>query len=142
MDIREAIRTRPMRPFQVGIVTICVVLAMIDGYEVVTMPFTMPHLAKAWKLTPVEIGYLLSAGIFGMALGAAVVSPLADLIGRRRHILLCLAMITVGMALSALAQSVTQLVACAPSLASLLARSSQASTSWSRSTAPTAAAVP
>jgi benzoate transport len=111
MDIREAILTRPMRPFQIGIVTICVVLAMIDGYEVVAMPFTMPHLAKAWKLTPVEIGYLLSAGIFGMAFGAAVVSPLADRIGRRRHILICLAMITAGMALSALAQSVAQLVA-------------------------------
>jgi benzoate transport len=111
MDIREAIRTQPMRPFQVWIVSICVLLAMIDGYEVVAMPFTMPHLAKTWTLTPVEIGYLLSAGIFGMALGAAVISPLADRIGRRRHILACLAMITVGMALSSVAQNVTQLVA-------------------------------
>ncbi|WP_181820553.1 MFS transporter [Paracoccus versutus] len=111
MDIREAIRTQPMRPFQVWIVAICVLLAMIDGYEVVVMPFTMPHLAQAWALTPVQIGYLLSAGIFGMALGAALISPLADRIGRRRHILLCLAMITLGMALSAMAQNVGQLVA-------------------------------
>lgn len=110
MDIREAIRTQPMRPYQVVIVTICVLLAMIDGYEVVSMPFTMPHLAKAWALTPVQIGYLLSAGIFGMALGAAVISPLADRIGRRRHILVCLTMITIGMALSAIAQDVTQLI--------------------------------
>lgn len=111
MDIRETIRTQPMRPFQVWIVAICVLLAMIDGYEVVVMPFTMPHLAKAWSLTPVEIGYLLSAGIFGMALGATLISPLADRIGRRRHILVCLAMITIGMALSAATQNVTQLVA-------------------------------
>ena len=111
MDIREAIRTQAMRPFQVMIVSICVLLAMIDGYEVVAMPFTIPHLAKAWTLSPVEIGYLLSAGIFGMALGAVVISPLADRIGRRRHILVCLAVITVGMALSAIAQNVTQLVA-------------------------------
>lgn len=110
MDIREAIRTQPMRPYQVVIVTICVLLAMIDGYEVVSMPFTMPHLAKAWALTPVQIGYLLSAGIFGMALGAAVISPLADRIGRRRHILVCLTMITIGMALSAIARDVTQLL--------------------------------
>lgn len=111
MDIREAIRTQPMRPFQVAIVSICVLLAMIDGYEVVSMPFTMPHLAKAWTLTPVRIGYLLSAGIFGMALGAALISPLADRIGRRRHILFCLTMISIGMALSAAAQGLTQLVA-------------------------------
>ena len=110
MDIRQAIHTQPMRPFQICIVGICVLLAMIDGYEVVAMPFAMPHLAKAWALTPVEVGYLLSAGIFGMALGAAVISPLADRIGRRRHILVCLEMITLGMALSAVAQNVTQLI--------------------------------
>jgi benzoate transport len=110
MDIRETIRTQPMRGFQKLIVAICVLLAMIDGYEVVAMPFTMPYLARAWSLTPVQIGYLLSASIFGMALGAALISPLADRIGRRRHILLCLAMITIGMGISAMAQDVFQLI--------------------------------
>jgi benzoate transport len=111
MDIREAIHSQPMRPFQLTIVGVCILLAMIDGYEVVSMPFTMPYLAKAWGLTPVEVGYLLGSGIFGMAFGSGIVAMLADRIGRRRHILLCLAMITGGMVLSAMAQTVTQLVA-------------------------------
>src|ERR1700674_3037974 len=111
MDIREAILTQLMRRPQISIIVICILLTMIDGYEVVVMAFVAPHLAKAWGLGPVEVGYLLSAGIFGMALGAAFISPLADKFGRRRHIIVCLALITLGMGLSALAANLLQMVA-------------------------------
>ncbi|MBV8096890.1 MAG: MFS transporter [Acetobacteraceae bacterium] len=111
MDLREAILTQPMRKAQIGIVVICIVLTMIDGYEVVVMPFVVPSLARAWGLSAVEVGYVLSAGIFGMALGAILISPLADQIGRRRHIMVCLAVITLGMLLSAFADNVPLLIA-------------------------------
>ncbi len=110
MDVREAIRTQPMRRLQVMTVLICIVLCMIDGFEILVMAFVAPHLAKAWGLGPVQVGYLLSAGVFGMALGAVFLSPLADRIGRRRHMILCLAFITVGMALSYFATSVAEMV--------------------------------
>ncbi len=111
MDLREAILTQPMRQFQIVVIAICIALTMIDGYEVLVMAFVAPHLARAWGIGPVGVGYLLSAGIFGMALGATFISPLADKIGRRRHIILCLALIAIGMALSAFATSVPMLVA-------------------------------
>src|SRR5258706_14304490 len=111
MDVREAILSQPIRSYQLRIVVICILITMIDGYEVLVMAFVAPHLAKAWELGPVEIGYLLSAGIFGMAVGATFVSPLADKIGRRRHIIIWLALSTLGMGLSAAAQNVPQIVA-------------------------------
>src|ERR1700712_5758905 len=111
MDLREAILTQPMRRSQIGIIVICILLTMIDGYDILVMAFVAPHLAKAWSLSSVEVGYLLSAGVFGAALGAVFISPLADRIGRRRHIIVCLVMITLGMVLSAFATSVPQLVA-------------------------------
>ncbi|WP_143287295.1 hypothetical protein [Burkholderia pseudomallei] len=51
MDIREAIRTQPMRAPQLLIVAICIVLTMIDGYEIIVMPFVVLHLAKTWALS-------------------------------------------------------------------------------------------
>lgn len=111
MDLRENIKLQPMRGAQIAIVLICILLTMIDGYEILVMAFVAPHLAKDWNLTQVEIGYLLSAGVFGTAVGAVLISPLADKIGRKNHILLCLSLITVGMLLSATAQSVPVLVA-------------------------------
>ena len=111
MELREALHTQPMRRLQITIIALCILLTMIDGYEVLVMALVAPHLAKAWTLGPVQVGYLLSAGVFGMAVGAALVSPLADVIGRRRHIIVCLALIALGMGLSSIATSVAQLLA-------------------------------
>ena len=111
MELREAIHTRPMRRLQIAVIALCILLTMIDGYEVLVMALVAPHLAKAWALGPVQVGYLLSAGVFGMAVGAAVISPLADVIGRRRHIIVCLVLIAVGMSLSAFAANIAQLLA-------------------------------
>jgi benzoate transport len=111
MDLREAILAQPMRRPQFGIILICILLTMIDGFEILVMAFVAPHLAKVWQLGSVEVGYLLSAGVFGMAIGATLISPLADKIGRRRHIIVCLLLITLGMCMSAFATSVLQLAA-------------------------------
>lgn len=111
MDVREAIRTQPMRAFQIRVIAICLIITVIDGFEILVMAFVAPFLAKAWHLSQVEVGYLLSASIFGSALGAVIVSPIADRIGRRLHTLACLALITLGMAASVFVQSVSQMVA-------------------------------
>ena len=93
-----------MRAFQKRIIGICIALAFVDGFEVLVAAFTSTAVAKAFALpNAADIGYFLSAGTFGMGLGAIVISPLADKIGRRKHILMCLALICVGMAASALA---------------------------------------
>ena len=110
MDIREAIRSGPMRWQQSVVLVICILLTMIDGYEIIVMPFVMPHLAKAWALSHVEIGYLLSASVAGMAVGAVVISPLADRIGRRLHILTCLVFVTLGMVLTGISATFSELI--------------------------------
>ncbi|RKP47153.1 MFS transporter [Pararobbsia silviterrae] len=110
MDIREAIRNQPMRWKQIVVVLICVVLSMIDGYEIIVLPFVMPHLSKVWNLQHVEVGYLLSASVLGMAVGAVAISPLADRIGRRNQILLCLTFVSVGMFFSARSDSLMELL--------------------------------
>lgn len=111
MSLIDALKQGPMRAAQMGVTVLCVLIAMIDGYEVVAMPFSMPAIAKSWGLVNAQVGYLLSASILGMALGAVAISPLADRIGRRRHILLCLALIAVSMTVSGLTTSLWQLVA-------------------------------
>lgn len=111
MTLLESMHAGPIRPVQLRIIAICILIAMIDGYEVVAMPFSIPAIAGAWGLANAQVGYLLSASIFGMALGAVFISPLADRIGRRNHLLLCLPMISVATILSGFAQTLWQLVA-------------------------------
>ncbi|MBB3810402.1 MFS transporter [Pseudochelatococcus contaminans] len=110
MNMIDTLKQGPMRLPQIGIVMLCIVIAMVDGYEVVAMPFSMSAIARDWQLPNSQVGYLLSAGIAGMALGALFLAPLADRVGRRQHILACLGAITVTMVLSGLAQGLWQLV--------------------------------
>ncbi|MDO5498834.1 MAG: MFS transporter, partial [Propionibacteriaceae bacterium] len=107
MELREAISKGRMTPFQFRVVLICILLTVVDGYEILVAAFTLPALVREWNLTETQVGLVASIGTLGMGLGAAFLSPLADRWGRRRHILLSLVAIIIGMTLSGLAPSYT-----------------------------------
>ena len=109
--LREAIDQGAMSRFQVLAVGLCVVLNMLDGFDVLVMAFTASEVAREWSLSGAQLGVLLSAGLVGMAAGSLLVAPWADRFGRRAVTLLCLGVITLGMLASALAQGPTQLAA-------------------------------
>ncbi|MFH4043791.1 MFS transporter, partial [Acinetobacter baumannii] len=58
-----------------------------------------------WSLSGAQIGLLLSSGLFGMAAGSIFLAPLADKIGRRLLILVCLVIAGLSMLCCALVQS-------------------------------------
>ncbi len=98
-----------MSSFQCLAIGICILLNMIDGFDVLVMAFTAASVSAEWGLSGAQIGLLLSAGLFGMAAGSLFIAPWADRIGRRPLILLCLALSGAGMLLSALSQTPLQL---------------------------------
>ena len=108
-SLRELIDERPMCRFQWAAVAVCMALNMIDGFDVLVMAFTAASVSAEWKLSGAQLGFLLSAGLFGMAGGSLFVAPWADRVGRRPLILACLATAGTGMTLSAFAQSPIQL---------------------------------
>ncbi|WP_074244856.1 MFS transporter, partial [Pseudomonas aeruginosa] len=108
-DLRRALDDEPMRPFQWLAVAVCIVLNLIDGFDVLVMAFTAASVAAEWNLGGAEIGLLLSAGLFGMAAGSLFIAPWADRWGRRPLILACLALSGLGMLASALSQAAWQL---------------------------------
>ena len=69
-----------------------------------------------WNLTDAQIsthgyialtlGILLSAGLAGMAAGSLLLSPLADLLGRRAVVIFCTAIISIGMLASGFSGSI------------------------------------
>jgi benzoate transport len=108
-DIREALDEGEMSRFQWAAVAVCVMLIMLDGFDVLVMAFTAAPISAEWKLSGAELGFLFSAGLFGMAAGSLFLAPWADRFGRQPIILLCLLVISGGMLASALAQNGVQL---------------------------------
>ncbi|CAN5559973.1 MFS transporter [soil metagenome] len=101
--IRDAIRNGPMRRLQILLVIVCIAINAVDGFDILSISFVAPTLSREWQLTPERVGFLLTAGLFGMTIGAFAISWLVDATGRRRSVLLCLALIAIGMLLSATA---------------------------------------
>lgn len=111
LDLRRSVDENPMSRFQIVAVAVCIILNMLDGFDVLAVAFSAAHLSAAWHLSGKEIGLLLSAGLFGMAGGSLFIAPLADRIGRRPLVVACLTTIACGMLASAAAENLTQLVA-------------------------------
>ena len=105
MEFKERLEAAPMKRLQIGIVAICIALNMIDGFDVLVMAFSADSISTHWDLSGAQLGILLSAALFGMAVGSILVAQLADVIGRRKTILICAAVISAGMFASAFAPS-------------------------------------
>jgi benzoate transport len=105
MDLRARIDESRMSPHQWVIVGLCVLLNCLDGFDVMSMAFTAHPVSSEFGLDGSQLGLLLSAGLVGMAIGSLVLAPLADVIGRRPVILLCLALAAVGMFLGSVSPS-------------------------------------
>ena len=108
-SVHEQIATRPLRPLQILVITLGVLINMVDGFDLLAASLVSPIITREWQLKPEMLGMLFSAGLLGTATGALVLSPIADLYGRRNAILVNLAFMSVGMFLSAGADSVWQL---------------------------------
>ena len=111
MDLRERLNHGPMTSFQCLAVGLCILLIMLDGFDVLVMAFTAASVSTEWGLSGKHLGVLFSAGLFGMAAGSLFLAPLADRVGRQPVILGCLVIVTAGMLASALSQSHLQLAA-------------------------------
>ncbi len=110
-DIRELIDSSPMSGFQILTVSLCFIINMLDGFDVLVMAFTAHSISTEWGLNGKSLGLLFSSGLIGMALGAISLGRLADIYGRRVLIIICLLIITLGMLVSAFTQNMYQLAA-------------------------------
>jgi benzoate transport len=108
-DPRSIMANSPMRLPQIVAIAVCFLLNALDGFDVLAVTFAAPGIAKDWAIGPGAIGIIVSTGLVGMVIGSLTLGQLADQIGRRRQILLCLGIMTVGMFASAFATGVVSL---------------------------------
>ena len=110
-SIRAQLNSREMSSSQWEVVLLCTAINMLDGYDVLVMSFAAAPVAADWQLDPASLGLLLSAGLIGMAFGSVLLGSLADALGRKRLVNVCLVIVTIGMMASAFSQSQLQLLA-------------------------------
>ncbi|MEV5887907.1 MFS transporter [Nonomuraea fuscirosea] len=110
MNVLEQVKNSPMSPAQIRAVALCLVINLVDGFDLLVTSYVGPTITREWGLSSSGVGVLLSGGLAGMAIGALFLAPLADRIGRRRLTLACLALASVGMLAAAFTQDFGQLL--------------------------------
>ena len=91
--------------------SIAFAIAAIDGFDVLAGAYTAPSIVREWALAPTQTGMFLSASLVGMGLGALFLAPVGDRFGRRPGILICLAILCIGMTGAATSPNLMTLIA-------------------------------
>src|SRR3569833_2374004 len=57
-------------------------IMLFDSWDSIAIAYVMPTLSGEWHLTPVQTGFLISAGYFGQFIGAIALGAVAERRGR------------------------------------------------------------
>ncbi len=78
--------------FQISVVVLCTIIAMLDGFDTQSVAFVAPVIAGLWKAKMAAFGAVFAAGLLGLTIGAFVFGPVGDRFGRKLVLLACTAL--------------------------------------------------
>lgn len=110
MDVVNALRQQPMNAFRWYAVALCILCGAIDGLDLLLVSYALPHLPDGFA-TGGQKGLLVSLGFVGYGIGAALIAPLADRVGRKRLVTGSLAFATLILGATALVNNIELLMA-------------------------------
>ena len=89
VNVNAIIDQAKFTPFHTNLVVWCLLLMLFDGYDLAINGVALPLLMQDWGLSAVQAGMLASTALAGMMFGAMFFGMLADRIGRKKVILIC-----------------------------------------------------
>lgn len=95
---------------QLLVVGLCMFFNMLDGFDITAMAVVASAVSGELALTADKLGWIFSFALAGMMAGAMFLAPVSDLIGRRRTIILGIALVGVSIILTAQATSLTEFI--------------------------------
>ena len=100
----------PFGRFHLRVILLCAIVAILDGFDTQSVAYVAPRIAEEWGLETSAFGPIFAAGLFGLMIGALVLGPLADKVGRKKVVLLCVLLFGTFALLTARAQSMNGLL--------------------------------
>jgi AAHS family benzoate transporter-like MFS transporter len=95
IDLQQLADNARFNRFHGGILAWCAIIIICDGYDLAVAGIALPSIMKEMGVTAQNAGFMVSSALFGMMFGAIFLGTIADRIGRRAAIAICLALFSV-----------------------------------------------
>ena len=92
VSVNDVIDQAKFTKFHLSIVLWCLFIVLFDGYDLAINGVVLPLLMQEWGMSAVQAGMLASTALAGMMFGAMMFGMLADKIGRKKVILICVSL--------------------------------------------------
>lgn len=116
IDVHQRSDQARFNRFHGAVLFWCALIIIFDGYDLAVAGIALPSIMKEMGVSPTNAGFMVSSALFGMMFGAIFLGTIADRIGRRRAIAICILLFSVftaaaGFATDPLTFSVTRFMA-------------------------------
>jgi AAHS family 4-hydroxybenzoate transporter-like MFS transporter len=109
VDIQAFLDEHPFSGFQWLVFALCFLIVLADGFDTAAIGFIAPSLVKEWGVAKPALAPVLSAALFGLAIGALASGPIADRAGRKKVLVTAVLVFAVGALASATSSSLEEL---------------------------------
>ena len=97
-------------PLLLGVIFLCTLVTLADGYNISVIAFAAPGIVKAWHLNRAALGPLFSSSLVAGLIGPFLFGTLGDRIGRRSSMIAAVLMIGIFGVVSGYCTSLVALV--------------------------------
>jgi AAHS family benzoate transporter-like MFS transporter len=95
IDIQRMAGEARLSGFHYGVLGWCALIIVFDGYDLAVAGIALPSIMKAMQIEASQAGFLVSTALFGMMFGNILLGTIAERIGRRLAIALCVGLFSV-----------------------------------------------
>ena len=81
----------------------CALIIVFDGYDLAVVGIALPSIMTSMRVDATNAGFMVSSALFGMMFGAIFLGTIADKIGRRWAIAICVGLFSIFTAAAGLA---------------------------------------
>jgi MFS transporter, AAHS family, 4-hydroxybenzoate transporter len=110
IEVVKYIDESPIGAFQWGVMILCGLCMVLDGFDVQAMGYVAPALLQAWNVDKASLGPVFGAGLLGLLIGSLAFSVVADKVGRRPILIASTFFFSICMLITPLASDVQQLL--------------------------------
>ncbi len=111
LDVAQIVDRQPVSRFLLGVLSLCTLVTLADGYNISVIAFAAPGIVRDWHLNRAALGPLFSSSLVAGLIGPFLFGSLGDRIGRRSAMIAAILIIGIFGVVSGYCTSLVPLIA-------------------------------